>query len=141
MLATPEFAVRGPIIPELAHANFRAIEGTRNPVLQSAEVRVPRKLARRAATPGAQSVRIGQVTEKLLLAFPRQITEGATIPRHRFAIKISQALQKLTLCLRRLGGEQPVNKAIRQRFLSAGSIRLGDDQVAQRDQRLVLMLV
>ena len=95
----------------------------------------------RIASPSASNVRIRQPVQQNILVFPRQIPKRRLESPHAFAIHISQRIQKRSLRLGRLGSQHKIDIAIHQRFLSAWSVCRWDNQVAEHNQRFILMLI
>src|SRR5438094_565244 len=57
------------------------------------------------------------------------------------SIQISKAVQKRALRLAGFGCQYEIDVTIHQRFLGAGRVRRGNDEVAEDDERFILVLI
>ena len=79
--------------------------------------------------------------QQIILIFSGQVAKRRFVAPNAFAIEICQIVQERSLILVCVGSQHEIDIAVHERLLGAGSVRRGDDEVAERDERFILVLI
>ena len=141
MIASLIDTVREIAVPaEFARADLRVVIGDADARFQLFKMHVAR-IIQGFAGPPAAAVWVRQGVQQIVLIFPRQVTKRRFVAPNAFAIQIAQIVQERFLIFVRVRGQHEVDVAIHQSFLRARSVRGGDNQIAEHDQRFILVLI
>src|SRR5579863_2113624 len=126
---------------EFALADLRAVISAGDLLLELFEVSVADIRAGGFAGPTAGGARISEKVEQIVLFLALEVAECGFVAAHTFAIEVSEAVEECALAFVSFGGEDEVDKAVDQCFFGAGSVGCGDDEVAEDNERFILMVV
>jgi hypothetical protein len=79
--------------------------------------------------------------QEVVLILAGQIAEGGLVTAHAFAVEIAEAVEEGPLILVSVGCQDQIDVAVDEGFFGARGRGGGDDQVAEDDQGLVLVIV
>src|SRR5690348_7428279 len=93
------------------------------------------------AAPVAAHAWVSERVQKIVLVVAREITKRGFVAADAFAIEIGEGIEKVSLFVVGISGQDKIDVAIDESFFGARRVGGRDDEVAENNERFVLVIV